>query len=772
VPSEYVFAGKKAFGSDGTAPRLWLTVAEFESDAAETITLPVVRATSAGYDQRVIAYARSGGGMLLQMVRVRGGVAERWWLSLIRALGWIGLVPESEPQNAAAFELETSAGGTLLTLLDGAKRPVSYTTGASGILTVTTPAGRAFVAERATPSLAEIRASGGNGADLGDVDLRGESLAGVTLAGASFLRGSLQQTVFDNADLTGAVFTGAALEATSFAAATLDRASFSATTVAATRWNAPKSARGIVLAGCNGAGMRLGIPNARALLDASGADLSGADLRGAVLDRIDFTGANLTGALIGAGASAVKAVFDGALLGGAVGSYGSFGEALFRRARGAGAVFAGADLRGAVLDGAQFGTKTLLFGLDRTFAAELDRDRYPSKALVGAFTSHGAKITGLSEITVVIPARRWRIAGTETTYDIADPGGPAPLDVFDSAGSVAPAVFAGAQLDDAHALGAGLSGTDFSGAKWRGISASLANADCTGATFAGAEIVDADLTQALLDGATFSQAVLIGAKIGGARIRFVPGGRRPSFADALVLGARFDAALIVDAVFAGAWVALEDGVPLVRLAASAWDELAAGRFEPVRTAIAAGGYALSSSTRFTAVDRWFVANLGSGGDKSVSTFAVERAKTSRKEYAVYDRDRGTFLFRLDAGVTLPPSGAVPAAVRSAFRAHDRPLGDDSTIERNDLWWADDPAPPPQRVRFRTLTLTRSGAGPVDVAGAITVTFAERGVDEVAFAVTAKLTGNAETVTANGFTRRANERAGLDAFAQMMRRLRS
>ena len=194
---------------------------------------------------------------------------------------------------------------------------------------------------------------------------------------------------------------------------------------------------------------------------------------------------------------------------------------------------------------------------------------------------------------------------------------------------------------------------------------------------------------------------------------------------------------------------------------------AAGRFEAVRNAISAAGYALSTSTRFTAVDRWFIANLGGGGDKSVSTFTVERGKTSRKEYSVYDRTLGTFLFRLDAGLTLPNAGAVPAPVRSAFRAHDRPLGDESTVARDDLWWADDPAPPPQRVRFRTLTLTRN-AGAVDVAGAVTVSFPERGVDQIAFAVTAHLSGNAETVTANGFTRRANERAGLDPFAQMMR----
>ncbi|HZW53655.1 MAG TPA: pentapeptide repeat-containing protein, partial [Candidatus Elarobacter sp.] len=530
MPSGAVFAGKATFGSDGSAPRAWLTVGEFEIDDGETLLLPIVRAPSAGYEQRLIAYERSGGGTLLQILRLRQGRAERWWLALIAAFGWIGLVPEGEPERASAFEpVPDGAAATRLYLLDGARRPVTYTTGASGLLTVLGASARAFATERITPPLAEIRAHGGANADLGDVDLRGESLAGVGLSGASFVRAQLAGTVFDGADVSGAAFAGATLDEAAFAGATLDGADFTGTAIAAVRWNAPKSARGIVLARCSGRGTRLGVPGARTPLDASGADLSNADLRGAVLDRCDLSDANLTGALIADGASAAGAIFDRAQLTGAVGSYAIFRDAQFKRARGAGAVFAGADLRGAVLDGAQFGTKALLFGLDRAYAAELDRDRYPSPGLVTAFTSHGAPITPHSEIDVVVASKRWRIAGTRTVYEIADPGGPAPLDVYDTAGVVAPAVFAGARLDGARALGAGLSGTDLSRVRWGGGVSSFANADCTGASFAGAQLVDIDASQALLDGASFADAVLIGVRLGGARIRFVPGTRRPSF---------------------------------------------------------------------------------------------------------------------------------------------------------------------------------------------------------------------------------------------------
>ena len=237
------------------------------------------------------------------------------------------------------------------------------------------------------------------------------------------------------------------------------------------------------------------------------------------------------------------------------------------------------------------------------------------------------------------------------------------------------------RADGARALGAGLSGADLSRVRWGGGVSSFANADCTAASFAGAQLIDIDASQALLDGASFADAVLIGVRLGGARIRFVPGTRRPSFTNALVLGARFDAALVGDAVFAGAWVALEDGVPLARLETPAWDDLAAGRYEPVRAAIAAAGYALSGSTRFTAVDRWFVANAGNGGEKGVTTFALERARTSRKEYAVYDRTTGAYLFRLNGMLTPPSSGPAPADVANAFRANGHPLGDTSTIAR-------------------------------------------------------------------------------------------
>ena len=187
----------------------------------------------------------------------------------------------------------------------------------------------------------------------------------------------------------------------------------------------------------------------------------------------------------------------------------------------------------------------------------------------------------------------------------------------------------------------------------------------------------------------------------------------------------------------------------------------------MRAAIAAAGYALSGSTRFSAVDRWFVANAGSGGEKGVTTFALERVRTSRKEYAVYDRTTGAYLFRLNGMLMLPSAGPVPADVANAFRANAHPLGDTSTIARHDLFWADDPAPPTQQVRFRTLTLVRAANG-VDVAGAVTVWFPERAIADVAFGVTAHLSGNAETVTANGLTRRANELAALDPFAQMLR----
>lgn len=758
------FGGKATFGSEAAADRVWLTLVDVDDGHGGVLTLPQMAAGASGPAERAILYRRDDGGLLLQLVREHAAAYERWWIALERSLGWLVAVRADQPERALPFAL-TLAGerAELHALVDGARKPVSYEARAGRPLTVTAAQPRPFAYGAVTPSLAAIRAAGGApGADLTDTELDGAALRGLKLAGARFERAGLAGAQFDGADCTGASFGAAALAQTAFDGATLDRASFAHSDVRAVAWGTPASAKGIVLTGCDGRGTRLG---GTKRVDCSEANLALADLRGALLDRLDLSRAVAGGALLADGCSCVETVFDDAVLDGASGAGGIFRGASLLRARGGATAFVDADLRGAHLNGAQFGTKRVLFTIAASFAAALDTQPYAGAELVEAFRAGGAAITLRSAIAVIVKGARWQVGGSEAVYEVAAPGAGAPLTVAYAHAGAIPATFAGANLDGASARGANFAGVDCARARWSLGDSSLANADCTGASFGGAYLVELDLSQALLAGADFAAAVAIGAKLRGARVGRGAGDRRTSFAHALLMGASFDGATVVDANFADAWVALDDGVPLFALAARWADDLTPARFAAVKSEFARLGYRLGDAASVASVQRWLVAD-------EARAFAIEYEPAARKPAVrVFARETDALLFKLDESLLpLPDGGPVPEPVRAAFAREGYGLAAGATLARSDYWAIADPgAAALDAVAYGTLRVVR-GAGELLVSGAVTVRYGARGVDGVAFGVSSGLAAlNAGTIGPDGLAREQAERHAVPWISFMRRR---
>jgi uncharacterized protein YjbI with pentapeptide repeats len=756
------FAGKATFGSDAVAGRLWMTLVDVDDGQGGVLTLPEMAASAPGPHERAILYRRDDGAVLLQLVREHAAEYERWWIGLERSPGWLIAVPGDQPERALAFALTVTADSAeLFALVDGARKPVSYEARTGRPLTITAAQPRPFAYGAVTPSLAAIRAAGGApGADLTDAELGGAALDGLKLAGAHFERAGLTGAKLGGADCTGAAFGAAVLSGTAFGGATLDRASFAHTDVRAVAWGVPASAKGLVLTGCDGRGTKLGSGKR---IDCAEANLALADLRGAALDGLDLSRAIAGGALLADGCSCVETLFDDAVLDGANGSGGVFRNVSLQRARAGASSFVDADLRGAKLSGAQFGTKRVLFTIAASFAATLDAQPYASAELVEAFRAGGGAITLRSAITVVAKGARWQVSGTEATYEVAAQGPGEPLAVaYANAGSI-PATFAGANLDGAIARGANFAGVDCSRARWSLGDSSLANADCTNASFTAAYLVELDMSQALLAGADFVDAVAIGAKLRGARVGRGAADRRTSFAHALLMGASFDAATVVDASLADAWVALDDGVPLFPLAERFADDLTPARFAAVKTEFARLGYRLGEAASVAGVQRWLVADTG-------RAFSIEYEPAARKPaLRVFARATDALLFKLDESLLpLPGSGPVPEPVRAAFAREGYGLAAGATLERNDYWAIADPDAL-GAVAYGTLRVVR-GTGELLVTGAVTVRFAARGVDGVAFGVSAGLAAlNGGTIGPSGFSREQAERHGIPWTSFMRRR---
>lgn len=197
------------------------------------------------------------------------------------------------------------------------------------------------------------------GADLSDADLGGANLGGANLGGAKLDRARLVEAVLHGADLTRASVRGADL-----AKADLMEARFAETDMAGA------SAIGMTLLGVDLAGLK-----------AAGADLSDSNFIDANVTGADFSGARLDKATF-VNVRGDRARFEGADLRRAVFALGCS--------------FAGADLRGARLDGCNL-SGAVLRGADLSRAA-LDGGNLSACDMQGAklyrVVARGARFSG------------------------------------------------------------------------------------------------------------------------------------------------------------------------------------------------------------------------------------------------------------------------------------------------------------------------------------------------------------------------------------------
>ncbi|WP_438019731.1 DUF2169 domain-containing protein [Sorangium sp. So ce315] len=217
------------------------------------------------------------------------------------------------------------------------------------------------------------------GADLGGVILKRANLRGARLDGARLVEAVLAEADaegarFDGADLTRADLTGANVKAARFAGAVLELAAAGAA-----------RCEGAVFEGARAPGASFaGATLTRARFDR--ADLTGAEMMQAALDEASFRDATLDDVKI-YGATGARVTLDGASIADLRADDVVLRSGSFRRARGPGSVWEGADLTegvfaGAALPEASFTRATL----DRaTFdAADLVDARFRKARLRGA----------------------------------------------------------------------------------------------------------------------------------------------------------------------------------------------------------------------------------------------------------------------------------------------------------------------------------------------------------------------------------------------------
>jgi hypothetical protein len=269
------FAGKLAFASTGGSATNYLTTRTFPS-GGRTILMPVMSATTVGDKERCLFYQASGGGLYIQL-------GDLSWVTLNADLGWL-CSSERFEDATPVFLSGGPIGQTLEIQTPNGRTKVWYTVdNPSPLLTVNEASGAlcTFAPLAITPSLAELRRSGGQGADLVDANLNGAVLNGIdlteaNLSGAGLAQASCVATIFKRAKLKKAVLTDIRLDQ-----AVLDNADLTGADLRATRWGRPASAQGIVLADCKAVGAVLG--QADKPLNCRRAVLTGGDFRGADL---------------------------------------------------------------------------------------------------------------------------------------------------------------------------------------------------------------------------------------------------------------------------------------------------------------------------------------------------------------------------------------------------------------------------------------------------------------------------------------------------------
>lgn len=500
-------------------------------------------------------------------------MASRLWIALDLHLQW--LVLTEDPARAVDLRLTGEPWGQSWQAWTGSQwATVHYLPNATQpnlTLIASQSSSSLFAPLVVTPSLDVIQSSkSGVALDFRYVDLTDEPLIGVDLTGSDFCEGLLGGVTFTGSTLADCLFRQATMIGMTCDQAVLDRADFTEANLTGVAWGTPRSATGLILRGSAAAHSILG--NVAAPLDCTGADLSRADLRGADLSKLVLTDCQAAGALL-SGAKLDGAILDGGDLRSAVLNDASLTYASMVDLRGQGACFVRANLSNADLSSAQLGV-------------------------------------GEGEST---------------------PLGPAVL---------RDAVCVGAKGESAS-----LPGVDLRGVKWYGQTASLVSADLRGASLSGALLETLNLSKASVDGADFSDAVLVQANLSGCR--FGPGevGRAVSFEGALLLGADLSESSLLGGLLVDAAVALPHGAPLFDLPLSAAEALNEGDVASLAPAFEAAGYPLGTGPKVTPGASWLLDNAG---DPDLQAPRSYWAKRSSSGVDVYHGATMKYLFTLPA----------------------------------------------------------------------------------------------------------------------------
>ncbi len=674
-----VFAGKSTFASSGVSKKLYMSFEIFKISGSRDLLLPAMNQPLVSANSYVTLYANANLANSFHCQMANGN-----WIAFDNSTGlnWLTLSPD--PAAAIAITFQPS-GQTLTWKTDvgqGLQQIYYSIEEFAPILTLnpSSSAGTAFSPAVVTPSLAELKQKGGRNANLTGVDLTGADLSGI-----DFTAANLSDASVDAANCKGTDFSDTKCRSIVWGSATaddavLDKADFSKANLTAAAWGTPASAKGIVMTDCQAGGSVLG--SAGESLEMTGANLSQGQFEGADLRRVELSNAQL-----GSG-NFERCIFDGANLNGADLTRGFFlrasfkGGALLNGVKAQAANFIAADLTGADLTRAQLGSRAFLFYLAKNFAQSLDNNKFPQPALIEAFAGKGITLNASAPVVVITKAEVWRIEDNAS--------GPFALNVNDQGSisvyrdtSLPAATLSGANCAGAIASSANLVGADLSKVRWNGSGSTLDHAELTGASFIGALLVGLDLTQANLSGADFSDAILCQSRLQNTLIGSSGAANPTRFGSAQLQGGDFRAATILSAGFFRAGVALELGVPLFTLPLSAQSDLTQQNLSKLADRFARAGFPFGEGARVVKLETWSIDNALDPNSSSPRTYRVELYSG---KYQVFDGGDGKYLFDLNPsfGPQLQKSEA-SAQLVSGFSAAGYSLVTGAPISAGTQW---------------------------------------------------------------------------------------
>lgn len=669
-----LFMGKLVFASADPSNPGYLSAMKMRIGPDDYLWYPAMLPGSLDASAYCTVYQQADGSVRVQ-------VNNQQWIALDPQPGSFTLT--NDFANAVALKLGGSPWGQSWQVLTATGwQPVVYYPGTPvPVLTInsSTEDQNSFIPTLITPSLAALNEqprSGAN-ADLSNVILDGARLAGIDFTGANFTNASLRGADMSGCLLTAANMTQALMNGVVFDGATLDQGNLTQATLAAPGWGAPASAKGIILNGCNAVGMVLG-NQARPL------DCTGAQMTGAALDQADLSGLILSSASL-VNSTLVASRFDNAVLDqadltGVLAIGASFRGASLKNVRGYNANFVRADFSNADLGQAQMGAKHFLFTLPATYSVDLQQP-YPDQTLLTAFSQQGFTLSPQATIKVLNAGTRWQID---------DPSGPYLLllndlgiDVFLASSGLSPAVMFQVQCQGTRASGARLAGVDLRGACWFGSGATLDHADLEGADLSNGLLASLDLTQAFLSGADMSNSVLVQARMAGCVISSGSSGQAFSLEGAQLQGCDFTNSNLLSGLLVNAGIALEQGVPLFSLPASATSQLTPAGVASLAPGFLAAGYPIGSSPSISSVSVWTLDNSSDPDTADPASYVV---RLQEGQLNVYDGDSNAFEFVLPPSAQALLSSATPSnQLVTLFANAGLGLAASATISNSAYW---------------------------------------------------------------------------------------